>query len=261
MIDLLSVLVVAAGLAALLSRLFGRGAVRLAAAVVASTALTVFGAFHLARSRSVQLFGEVVTRGQTAEKVVALTFDDGPTPEYTDRVLELLRAEGVRATFFVNGGDLARHPELGAKLVADGHGLGNHTYTHRRLLGVSWATLREEVEQTDAEIRRAGHVGPIPFRSPYCHKLIAASWYLWRTGRTQVTWDLEPESDPALQADAERLARHVIDQARPGSIVLLHVMYRAREQSRLALPQIIRGLRDRGFRFVRVDELTPLPAG
>lgn len=73
-----------------------------------------------------------------------------------------------------------------------------------------------------------------------------------------MTWDVEPESFAALQSDADRLAAHVVENVRPGSIVLLHVMFDAREQSRRALPKIISGLTGRGYRFVRLDELVPL---
>ena len=80
-------------------------------------------------------------------------------------------------------------------------------------------------------------------------------WYLKRAGRITVTWDVEPETYPDIASDAQRIADHVLARVRPGSIVLLHVMYKSREESRKALPIIINGLRERGYEFLTVSEL------
>ena len=218
----------------------------------------LFGAWRVSDLRGWQAFGHIVPRVETAEKVVALTFDDGPTEAGADSILPLLDSLGVRATFYVNGGDLARQPEVARRIVAAGHELGNHTWSHRRMLLRSQGYIRREVERTDSMIRVVGYGGPIHFRPPYGKKLLGLPWYLHRTGRTTVTWDVEPESFPEIDGNAERITAHVLQRARPGSIILLHVMFRSRAESRRAVPAIVAGLRARGYGFATVSELMAL---
>lgn len=226
--------------------------------VLPSLAVLVAGAWGLWRVsdlRGWQAFGTIVPRVETAEKAVALTFDDGPTAAGADFILPLLDSLDVRATFFVNGSSLAERPDVGRRFVAAGHELGNHTWSHPRMLLQSQARIRGEVERTDSILRALGYTGPIHFRPPYGKKLVGLPWYLHRTGRTTVTWDVEPESHPSVDGNAERIAAHVLERARPGSIILLHVMVRSRAASRRAVPAIVAGLRARGYRFVTVSEL------
>lgn len=211
-----------------------------------------YAAFRLSRARGTQWIGTIVTHVETRDSVVALTFDDGPTAEHADGILAVLRREQARATFFVIGSDLARNPAAGRAIVADGHALGNHTWSHPRMVGRPLASIRREVEDTDRQIRLAGARGPIHFRAPYSHKLVLLPWYLHRTGRTNVSWNVEPDGSAAT---ADRIVRYVLDQARPGSIILLHPWYASRETSRQALPGIVRGLRARGYDLVTVPEL------
>lgn len=217
--------------------------------------LLLIGLYQLASSRQYQLFGELIARVETEQPLIALTFDDGPSERYTAEVVELLARYQVAATFFVTGHELARHPEQGRLLVQAGHQLGNHSYTHKRMLLVSPATVASEVERTDQQIRQAGFTDKILFRPPYGKKLFTLPWYLSQQQRKTIMWDLEPESEPKLAADPQAMAAAVIAKARPGSIILLHVMYQSRQSSREALPLIIEGLQAKGFRFVTVNEL------
>jgi peptidoglycan-N-acetylglucosamine deacetylase len=213
------------------------------------------GAKRLARSRTHQLFGRLVSRVETTQRVVALTFDDGPAPAVADTLLAVLRARGVRVTFFVMGVDLAREPAIARRMVAEGHELANHTYTHRRMVLVSSATVSSEVGRTDSLIRAAGWRGPILFRPPYGYKLVALPRHLAREGRTTVTWDVEPDSYPDVAASPERIVRHVLDRARPGSIILLHPWYPSRATSLAAVGPLVDSLHARGYRVVPVGEL------
>lgn len=219
---------------------------------IVALVLATAGLYRLARSRTSQLFGTLVSRVETPRRVVALTFDDGPSPDVFDGLLEVLSSRGVHATFFVNGAPLEEAPELGARLVAAGHELGNHTYSHARMVLKSPASIRTEVERTDALIRGAGQGGDILFRPPYGWKLAGLPWYLARHGRTSVTWDVEPDSPP-WGGNAERIANACVRDVRPGSIVLLHVWWQ--EPSRAALPVVIDRLRAAGYEFLTVREL------
>ena len=246
---------------AILRRIAGRPRARWArvlrvAAVGALCMLTTaYVCFRISRTRRVQLIGRIVTHVETRDSIVALTFDDGPTAQHADSILAVLRRERARATFYVIGADLQRNPEMGRKIVAEGHALGNHTWSHERMIGRSLATVRREVEDTDRQIRLAGERGPIHFRAPYSHKFVLLPWYLHRTGRINVSWNVEPDGPAEIAATPEGIVRHVLDEARPGSIILLHPWYASRETSRQALPGIIRGLHARGYELVTVPEL------
>jgi peptidoglycan-N-acetylglucosamine deacetylase len=220
-----------------------------------------FGAWRLSNARSIQLLGTIVHRVDVTDSVVALTFDDGPTPDATLRVLSDLAAEDVRATFFLNGSSMAEHPGATRALVAAGHEIGNHSYSHPVMLGLSQERIEHEIERTDQLIRQAGYGGPIHFRSPYGKKLVALPLYLSRTGRTNVLWDVEPETDPDVGRDPALIVDHVLEHVRPGSIILLHVMTRTREPSRAAVPEIVRELHARGYRFGTVSELLGVQVG
>ncbi|WP_296098385.1 polysaccharide deacetylase family protein [uncultured Agrobacterium sp.] len=217
--------------------------------------LSVFGLFQLSKARGYQLFGTIVPRVETSAPLVALTLDDGPTLRYTRDVLNLLDEKNVKATFFLTGKEMEETPALAADIVRRGHQVANHSFSHSNMSLMGLAKVRDEIETTDRAIRAAGYQGEIYFRPPYGKKLFTLPWYLSQTGRTSITWDVEPESYPDIAEDPDAIAEYVIKNAKSGSIILLHVMYRSREASRQALPKIIDGVRSRGFQFVTVSEL------
>jgi peptidoglycan/xylan/chitin deacetylase (PgdA/CDA1 family) len=232
-----------------------RLALRVTALGLVTTALVLGSAWHLIKSRTFQFLGEIVTHVETPDPLVALTFDDGPTPGFTEEVLSTLRNQGVKATFFVTGRELEENPAEAQRLVAEGHELGNHSYSHARMLLRSLSFIRDEVERTDQLIRATGYQGDIHFRTPYAKRFILLPWYLSRTGRKHILWDVEPESYPDVVANADKIVDHVLEKTHPGSIILLHVMYEGRAESREALPRVIQGLHERGYHFVTVSEL------
>lgn len=209
----------------------------------------------LARSRTFQLFGTLVAETHPRDRIVALTLDDGPVDAITDSLIELLRAHGAHATFFLTGGELAASPRSGAKLIAAGHELGNHTYTHRRMVLVTPGRIREEVERTDSLLRAAGQRGPIWFRPPFGYKLVGLPRYLASTGRTTIMWSIEPDSYREVAATPEGIVRHVLDRARPGSIIILHPWYPSRHASRTAIGPLVDSLHARGYRVETVGTL------
>lgn len=222
---------------------------------LATVPLVGVSEWAISKSRNFQIFGEMVSRVETPVPVVALTFDDGPTPVFTEEILEVLRAEGVRATFFVAGAALEENMAEARGIVAEGHELGNHSYSHKRMVGRSYAFVREEIERTDQLIRAAGYEAEIHFRPPYGKRFIVLPHYLSVTDRTTMFMDVEPESYQEIAVDRESIVQHVLEKTRPGSIILLHVMNESRGESMGAVPGIIRGLRNRGYSFVTVSEL------
>lgn len=218
---------------------------------------SLWGTWEVTSSRTFQFYGGLIDRVDTGEKVVALTFDDGPT-ERTPEVLKALEQAGVKATFFVTGRELAANRGHGEAIVRAGHELGNHSYSHERMVLVGTDFVRSEIERTDAEIRRAGHTGPIHFRPPNGKKLITLPRYLAEQRRQTIMWDVEPESDGTDAGDPAAITRSTLDQTRSGSIVLLHVMYPVRQPSLAAVPGLVAGLKERGYRFVTISELLAL---
>lgn len=220
--------------------------------------VTMFVLWQIGRSTTFQFFGEIVSRVETDERVVALTFDDGPSAKFTGEILSILAAEDIKATFFLIGSDLEKNPEQGKQIAAAGHEIGNHSYSHSRMLLSSPSVVASEIEKTDELIRLSGYEKRPHFRPPYGKKLFTLPWYLSQNDRKTITWDVAPESDPKIQASTEAIVRHVSENTRNGSIILLHVMYDPERRSLNAVRPIINSLREKGFRFVTVSQLMDL---
>jgi peptidoglycan-N-acetylglucosamine deacetylase len=217
--------------------------------------LAAVGVRAVAHARTFQLFGRIVPRVATAQRMVALTFDDGPTDAVVDSILLTLAPRRVHATFFVVGNELARAPNAAAKLIAAGHELGNHSYSHRPLAFMSPGRIRSEVVRTDSAIRALGYRGAIPFRPPYGVKLIGLPRFLARSGRPTIMWDVEPDSYADVAATSKGIVRHVLERVRPGSIIVLHIWYPSRSTSLHAVGPLIDSLKARGYFAGSVGDL------
>lgn len=235
--------------------------VKLIAMVPVLGLLLLAGIRELARARTFQLFGVLVAETHPRERVVALTLDDGPGDRIVDSLIDVLRVHGAHATFFLTGRELAESPEAGAKLVAAGHELGNHTYTHRRMIFVTRLRVRREIERTDSLLRKAGQREPIWFRPPYGYKLFALPRYLESTSRTTVMWSIEPDSYPEVAATPAGIVRHVLDRVHPGSIIILHPWYPSRRTSRAAIGPLVDSLHAHGYRVETVGALLDASRG
>lgn len=191
-----------------------------------------------------------VTNGPRDRRVVALTFDDGPGP-LTGAVLDVLARERARATFFLIGQQVAGGAALVRRMLADGHMVAGHSWSHANLSG-GGALASSQISATANAIQRASGFRPCLFRAPYgaiSQGLIGAARGL---GATTIQWDVDT-NDWQLPGSTTIAARAL--RARSGSIVLMHDAGGPRAQTLAALPQIIRGLRARGYRFVTVTEL------
>ena len=228
--------------------------------IIAGIAIAVFAAgfiavWSISRMRDFQFFGELVASVPCESKVVALTFDDGPVPIHTEEALAILAANGIRATFFLNGIGLEKHPELGKAIADAGHDIGNHTYTHATLIFTSPDFIADEIERTDRLIRATGYTNRILFRPPHGKKLLLLPLYLAQHGRISVTWDIEPDSDSRIEADPKLILSDITNRVRNGSIILLHIMYSSRSNTVKALRQVIPAVQKMGYRFVTLTEL------
>lgn len=211
--------------------------------------------WSISRLTSYQIFGELVSRVDTDQKIVALTFDDGPTVSNTEKILAVLKQHNVKATFFLVGQDIAANPLQAKQIAADGHEIGNHSYSHSRMVFKSQEFIAREIDQTNKLIKKAGYQGPVYFRPPYGKKFLSLPYYLNKTKLKTITWDVAPENDLAPGASSIEIASTILNAVKPGSIVLLHVMFQSRQNSLKAVPLVINGLKAQGYRFVTVSEL------
>ncbi len=234
---------------------------RISITAILTAVPSLYGTWQLARSRTHQMFGDIVSRVETSQPVVALTFDDGPSAAHTNSILGVLDSLGVRATFFLTGKEIAANMEHARSIVAAGHEVGNHTYSHSSMIALPLDRIQREITATDSLLRAAGHEGPIHLRPPYSHKLLMLPWYARATDRTTIMFDVEPETYEGIKADRDGLVKRTLADVSPGSIILLHVMYESRDESRKAVPVIVDSLRNRGFSFVTVSELLRLERG
>lgn len=228
---------------------------RIRTAIIASAiilALSAAAVWQLSKARCHQLVGEVTCRAKTEAKLVALTFDDGPTPEGVDAVLEELGPRGITATFFLIGNRMEKFPGQGERLIAAGHELGNHTYSHQRNLGRSQDFYASEIAKTRALLQRAGSDTQL-FRPPFGKRLIGLPLEVERAGYRMIMWDVEEQ--PEKFKEPRAFAQDILARVRPGSIILIHPMYRHNQVARDALPIVLDGLQSQGYEVVTVSEL------
>jgi peptidoglycan/xylan/chitin deacetylase (PgdA/CDA1 family) len=194
-----------------------------------------------------------------ADPVVALTFDDGPNPPYTGRVLDVLERYGVPATFFCVGLHAGAHTDELVRMVESGHGIGNHTWSHPFLPDLSVREFEVQLERTDEAVEAV--TGPRHlrlFRPPYGSRSTEiVGWLAGADRPTVALWDVD--TDDWAMPGAPAIARTVLARARPGSIVLMHDGGGDRSQTAEALPAIVEGLLDRGYRFALVEEMVDFP--
>lgn len=217
--------------------------------------LTGYAAYRVMNLRDFQFFGEIIPSVNTDKRVVALTFDDGPA-DRTDEILQILSEADIKTTFFLNGNSISQNPEYARKIAAAGHELGNHTYSHSRMVFKSPAFIEKEIEETNKLIKEAGYKGDIHFRPPNGKKLILLPYYLSKNNIKTIMWNLEPDSYPEVAVSEEKITEYVSENIKPGSIILLHVMYDNEERKSLeSIKGIVAALREKGYEFKTVSEL------
>lgn len=214
--------------------------------------------FQVSKSRSFQFFGEIIPKVHTTEKVIALTFDDAPS-KYSNEVVDILNAKGIKATFYAIGRNIEQYPEEAKYIVGNGNEIGNHSYSHQRFLLKSQSFIDSEVQKTNALIRSTGYKGDITFRPPNGKKLFGLPWYLNQHGIKTITWDVEPDTFLPPAGSEEEKTKYLIDytvnNTKPGSIILLHPCCGSCGSDRKAIGQIIDKLQSMGYKFVTVSEL------
>ena len=197
-----------------------------------------------------------VWRGPRGERRLALTFDDGPDPTWTPRVLDRLAASGVRATFFLVGERAERAPDVVRRMAAEGHEVGNHSWSHRNLWLCGPGATAEQIGRAHERLAALAGAPPRHFRPPWGMVNAAVFRAVRRVGERCVFWSIQPEGQ--RPAPAARQVDYVVRRAHPGAIVDLHdAEGTPAAPARLleALPALIDGLRERGYAFATVADL------
>lgn len=214
----------------------------------------------LATSYKFQLFGKMITCVDTTEKVIALTYDDGPKSPYTDSLLDVLHEFDAKATFFAIGEHIKDNLETTRRMIAEGHELGNHSYSHKKLVNVGFKTICSEIQKTDDLLSYLGVQSNTHFRAPYGLKRIRLPWELARRQKVNVLWDVDPKDYET--ADPEKIAHSIITNVKPGSIVLLHDGdgdgNADRTQTVAATRIVLQKLQQEGYQFKTVSDLMAL---
>jgi len=183
--------------------------------------------------------------------VIALTFDDGPHKTLTPKLLDILKSRNVRATFYVLGSLVQAHPDIARRIVAEGHEIANHTWTHPYLSRLSREAVRRELQRTEDIILEVTGVKPTNYRPPYGAITAAQKqWIYEEFGYPTIMWDVDPLD--WRRPGASVVAQRILDGTRKGSIVLAHDIHPGTIE---AMPATIDGLKARGFQFLTVKEL------
>lgn len=178
---------------------------------------------------------------------VALTFDDGPSTKYTEKLLKGLKKRGVKATFFLTGERISYSKKIVKRMKKDGHVIGNHTYTHIDLAKTGYNEAKKEIEDTNNAIKEITGEKPKFLRPPY------GDWnekLLEETDMSIVLWSVDPEDWKDRNTDV--VAKRVIKSTRPGDIILLHDIFGTSVDAAL---KIVDELQSKGYHFVTVDQI------
>ena len=193
----------------------------------------------------------LLVRANESTGGVGLTFDDGPHPEFTPRVLDVLGECGIRSTFFVVGSAAERYPHLVRRIVEEGHSVGHHTYTHSDPVSTSAGQLVSELRQTERLLRSITGRGSKIFRPPHGKMTAAKFAAVWCCGFSVILWN-QDSKDYARQSAIE-LSRWVSDRPlHAGDIVLMHD---TNLMTPAVLKPLIESVRGRGLRFATIPEL------
>lgn len=203
--------------------------------------------------------GEIVWEVPSAGKVIALTFDDGPDPDQTAQILDELKKYGAKATFFVIGKRAEKFPELIKRETAEGHEIGNHTYSHPFLTNNrSTESIRSEIAAAQKVIKSISGTAPVLFRPPggyYHERLVHVSL---AEGCLPILWSWHQDTEDWKAPGVNRIVNKVLNNAREGDIVLFHDHVQGSSNTVDALRKILPELSKRGYHFVTVSELLKL---
>jgi peptidoglycan/xylan/chitin deacetylase (PgdA/CDA1 family) len=191
-----------------------------------------------------------MTSGPKESRAVTLTFDDGPHPEHTPRLLDGLKAHDIRATFFLLGRQAERHPDIVRRIAAEGHDVGHHSYTHGDPETTSWSTLAGEARRAAQLMESLVGRSPHLFRPPHGKITAGKAFALWTLRQTIVLWNQDPKDFSCGSADALR-AWFADRPLAGGDVILLHDVHPYAAE---ALDAMVDRVNGGGLGFCRVSD-------
>ncbi len=202
----------------------------------------------------------LIMRGPSTNREIALTFDDAPDDIFTPKILNILRENKVKATFFLVGHRIEKYPDIAKRIVQEGHAVGNHSYNHPNFLQMKEADFIRQINRTDQLISSLSGSVPTIVRPPYGEIDEKQLEWLTQNKRVVVQWDVDSIDWKGLKS--EEIVNNILSRLKPGSIVLLHSG--TGEGGDLsgtvqALPTVIDDLRKKGFTLVTVPDLLDIP--
>jgi peptidoglycan/xylan/chitin deacetylase (PgdA/CDA1 family) len=187
----------------------------------------------------------------TSHPVVAMTFDDGPHPELTPKLLDILKERNIRATFYVIGRNVEAYPEIARRIVEEGHEIANHTYSHPALSKIGASRVKRELDRTTEAIRNATGITPQTMRPPYGATNASLNRRIHQEfSMPVIMWSVDPQD--WRYRNAKRVSSHIISHAKSGDIILAHDIHAS---TIAAMPPALDALLAKGFRFLTVTEL------
>ena len=221
-------------------------------AIVALVAASVFAVLFISGITAEKKNG-IYYRATGSRSKIALTFDDGPHPVYTEQILAILEKEGIKATFFAIGCNVKQYPQIFKRVVRAGHEIGNHTYTHPLVPLVTKEILEEEIERTDALLESLGCARPLFFRPPQGKFPQGKEELLEKTGKIAVLWSIDTRDWE--HKSVEEIVRMVENEVAGGDIILFHDFVGGESQTIPAIKKLIPTLNERGYQFVTLSQL------
>lgn len=195
-------------------------------------------------------------QGQVRQKIIALTFDDGPDQRFTPQVLDVLKKYHVQATFFLMGSRVKKHPHIAERIVNEGHVVGNHTYWHPQLTESGEHSMKWEITKTEKQIQEATGYKTTLFRAPYGALNRDLVEQIGRMGYRGIGWSID--TNDWKEPPAKQIINNVMDHVHPGAIILMHSAgHWSLDLSATvrALDKLIPRLRKEGYQFVTIPEL------
>lgn len=234
--------------------------------LLASAAALATALFVIFFDQAILVRKDTLYREDVDEKVVALTFDDGPSPVWTPKVLDVLKHAGVKATFFMLGSHVEKYPDVARRVAREGHDLGNHTYDHHILLNYRASSLKENILRAQETIQKITGVRTVYFRPPKAWLTSGEKKLVRSMGYEVVLWSLN--SKDWVTFDDKYIIKYLMQHVRPGDIILFHDSGGAfsteggdRDETVLAVMRLIERLREKGWRFVTISELLEMRKG
>ena len=206
-----------------------------------------YGSYYIGSN----FFMKVLCRANPTTKQIAISFDDGPAQAHTAEILDILKSNNVPAVFFCIGKNITGNEYLLKKIAADGHIIGNHSYSHHFWFDLfSTKKMREDLELMNEQVKKITGFTPLLFRPPYGVTTPNMKKVMQQTGLTAVGWNVR--SLDTVINDKETLLKKITGLLQPGAIILLHD---TSSTTLSILPSFIAGCKEQGYEFVRLDHL------